>query len=348
MGDSERVAMVTVKELQAQLKKRGLETKGLKAELIKRLDEAEKLEAAEKTNDSPKAEESSDEQIKGPDEQKGTVAVSKEVPVKDNTPKPDEQLVQKVQITPGTEEHPKPVASEKSKGATGAASVATMLDEELDYEDEEAEELPMPHKLPLPHKKRKAAESVAADENVPASKMPRESPASTPKANPWLREAKEPLSSVLLIKNFVRPFTVQQAKDLLSQNGTIKNFWMDSIRTHCFATFETEEQAQATREAIDGVQWPHKLGRRLHADFSTEALAAAALAGPTSPRMRVTSPRMGQNPTRPDSGGPKANSRQATENQEPAKPMRRLDDLFRKTSTKPAIYWVEAQTATAQ
>ena len=36
--------MVTVKELQAQLKKRGLETKGLKAELIKRLEEAENQE----------------------------------------------------------------------------------------------------------------------------------------------------------------------------------------------------------------------------------------------------------------------------------------------------------------
>ena len=36
--------MVTVKELQAQLKKRGLETKGLKAELIKRLEDAENQE----------------------------------------------------------------------------------------------------------------------------------------------------------------------------------------------------------------------------------------------------------------------------------------------------------------
>ena len=36
--------MVTVKELQAQLKKRGLETKGLKAELVKRLEEAENQE----------------------------------------------------------------------------------------------------------------------------------------------------------------------------------------------------------------------------------------------------------------------------------------------------------------
>jgi len=338
---------VTVKELQAQLKKRGLETKGLKAELIKRLEEAEKSEAAEKSNDSPKAEESCDEQVKDPDEKKGTVAVSKnEVPVKNNTPKSDQQPAQKVESTPkGTEEQTKPVASEKSKGATGAASVAIMLEEELDYEDEEAEE------LALPQKKRKAADSVATDENVPASKRPHESPTFSPKAaptNPWLREAKEPLSNVLLIKNFVRPFTVQQAKDLLSQNGTIKNFWMDSIRTHCFATFESEAQAQATREAIDGVQWPHKLGRRLHADFSTEVLAAAAAAGPTSPGMRVTSPRMGQNQTRPDSGGSKANSRQATDNQKPAKPMRRLDDLFRKTSTKPAIYWVEAQTAAAQ
>ena len=44
-------------------------------------------------------------------------------------------------------------------------------------------------------------------------------------------------TDTLYIRNFVRPFTLPQAKEMLQSNGgTLTEFWMDSIRTHCFAT----------------------------------------------------------------------------------------------------------------
>jgi len=345
---------VTVKELQAPLKKRGLETKGLKAELTKRLEEAENQEKQATEEASAAGEEE-------PDAASDTKLQEPNAAATEVVAAPIAQSAQETKPNQSSAEEQKPASAEEQKNQTSAddqkskstdkdtsapsvskktaaSNVATMLEEELDYEDEDAEE------IAVPEKKRKVPE--AAEEAAPPSKRIRSSPAPSRterSTNQWKREAKQPPSAVLLIKNFVRPFTVQQAKDFLGQNGTLKTFWMDTIRTHCFATFETEEQAQATREAIDGVEWPLQHGRRLHADFSTEEDAGAAAAGPISPRMRVTSPRTGGS-----NRGDQPNPRQAANKPEPAKPVRRLGDLFRKTSAKPAIYWVEAQQSSAQ
>merc|ERR1740117_961801 len=339
--------MVTVKELQAQLKKRGLETKGLKAELTKRLEEAENQEKQATEEASAAGEEE-------PDAASDTKLQEPNAAATEVVAAPIAQSAQETKTNQSSAEEQKPASAEEQKKQTSAddqkskstdkdtsapsvskktaaSNVATMLEEELDYEDEDAEEIAVPE---------------AAEEAAPPSKRIRSSPAPSRterSTNQWKREAKQPPSAVLLIKNFVRPFTVQQAKDFLGQNGTLKTFWMDTIRTHCFATFETEEQAQATREAVDGVEWPLQHGRRLHADFSTEEDAGAAAAGPISPRMRVTSPRTGGS-----NRGDQPNPRQAANKPEPAKPVRRLGDLFRKTSAKPAIYWVEAQQSSAQ
>lgn len=40
----------------------------------------------------------------------------------------------------------------------------------------------------------------------------------------------------LKIDRFLRPFTFKAVKDLLSQTGTVKDIWMDHIKTHCYIT----------------------------------------------------------------------------------------------------------------
>lgn len=40
----------------------------------------------------------------------------------------------------------------------------------------------------------------------------------------------------LKIDRFVRPFTIKAVKELLEQTGTVKDMWMDQIKTHCFVT----------------------------------------------------------------------------------------------------------------
>ena len=48
-------------------------------------------------------------------------------------------------------------------------------------------------------------------------------------------------TSILLIKNLVRPFTLNQIRELLSRTGTIveNGFWMDRIKSKCFVEVRT-------------------------------------------------------------------------------------------------------------
>lgn len=58
------------------------------------------------------------------------------------------------------------------------------------------------------------------------------------KEMPHVKSPSPPMSkptNILLIKNLVRPFTLNQIKELLSRTGTIveNGFWMDRIKSKC-------------------------------------------------------------------------------------------------------------------
>lgn len=48
--------------------------------------------------------------------------------------------------------------------------------------------------------------------------------------------ARNPESEVLHVKNLVRPFTLNQLKELLSEHGALAEdgFWIDKIKSHCY------------------------------------------------------------------------------------------------------------------
>ncbi|CAM9750109.1 unnamed protein product [Ectocarpus sp. 12 AP-2014] len=83
------------------------------------------------------------------------------------------------------------------------------------------------------------------------------------------------------VDNFVRPFTAQQAKKLLEEKAEAPilegGFWMDSIKTHCYATFDGKEAAERAMAALQGLQWPAQSFKRLEAtmgDMSAEEARA--------------------------------------------------------------------------
>jgi apoptotic chromatin condensation inducer in the nucleus len=84
----------------------------------------------------------------------------------------------------------------------------------------------------------------------------------------------------LFIDRFVRPFLPKQVKELLEKTGEVDYFWMNNVRSHCYVTFKTVEQAKATREAVYNLVWPPANKSALIAEFSTEeeALRRAAIA----------------------------------------------------------------------
>lgn len=55
--------------------------------------------------------------------------------------------------------------------------------------------------------------------------------------------AKNEISPVLYIRNLVRPFTLNQLRELLSRTGTIteNGFWINKIKSECYVQYESEE-----------------------------------------------------------------------------------------------------------
>lgn len=77
------------------------------------------------------------------------------------------------------------------------------------------------------------------------------------------------VSDVLFISNLVRPFTVNQLKELLARTGSIveAGFWIDKIKSKCYVQYKTEAEARETRHALHGVRWPVSNPKQLCVDF---------------------------------------------------------------------------------
>lgn len=90
-----------------------------------------------------------------------------------------------------------------------------------------------------------------------------------------VRTARQPspprgkVSSIVHISNLVRPFTLGQLKELLSRTGTLveEGFWIDKIKSHCYVTYCSSDEAVATRAALHGVKWPQSNPKVLSVDF---------------------------------------------------------------------------------
>ncbi|XP_041634920.1 apoptotic chromatin condensation inducer 1b isoform X2 [Cheilinus undulatus] len=77
------------------------------------------------------------------------------------------------------------------------------------------------------------------------------------------------ISNIIHVTNLVRPFTLGQLKELLNRTGSVveDGFWIDKIKSHCFVTYATMEEAVATRTALHGVKWPQSNPKVLSVDF---------------------------------------------------------------------------------
>ncbi|CAG5130633.1 unnamed protein product [Candidula unifasciata] len=83
--------------------------------------------------------------------------------------------------------------------------------------------------------------------------------------------ARNPPDRVIRIAGLVRPFTVNQLKELLRRSGELDDeyFWISDIKSHCLAAYKTQEQAMAARAALHGTRWPQSNPKILFVDFAT-------------------------------------------------------------------------------
>jgi apoptotic chromatin condensation inducer in the nucleus len=135
-------------------------------------------------------------------------------------------------------------------------------------------------------------------------------------------------------------------------------FWLDKIKSQCFVTYNTLEEAQNAREALDGCRWPStnpktlsiRFARKEEFEFSkTHDLPPNHVSSDSTDRVveeESTSPVDGKVPKN-HSDEPKHSGFLITEdeiNEESIKtneqPGKGLDDYFRKTKAKPSIYWL--------
>mmetsp|Transcript_37928 Transcript_37928/g.90078 ORF Transcript_37928/g.90078 Transcript_37928/m.90078 type:complete len:328 (-) Transcript_37928:150-1133(-) len=204
------------------------------------------------------------------------------------------------------------------------------------------------------NKESPAAVNAEDDASVKVQRGPEDQPVKT--VPPASREP----TRALRIDNFVRPFTKQLLEQMLSAFGELKGIWLAPIKTHCYAIFESEEVAEKCRQGTYDLEWPEGHGKRLVPRFVALEEAEAACAGkpvgettgrasePKEPTPGKGSKDRGRLFTReeaelrraasgskePEPNGP----RQKRKRQE--EPPQVLEDLFRKTATKPAIYWL--------
>lgn len=179
--------------------------------------------------------------------------------------------------------------------------------------------------------------------------------------------AKTPTNS-LRIDHFVRPFTLKAVQELLSKTGTICNFWMDHIKTHCYVTYACIEEATETRNAVYNLQWPPYGGRLLVAEFVDPEEVKLRVEAPSQSAAPVNStsvmpseppskqlaptpvnqqdvrqqPHLSEQQTASD---PTTTRERLARPRSPVAatvdpPIVTLDDLFRKTKTTPRIYYL--------
>ncbi|KAL9147953.1 hypothetical protein ABFS82_12G009700 [Erythranthe guttata] len=110
--------------------------------------------------------------------------------------------------------------------------------------------------------------------------------ASSPKERNVPPSSKPPSNS-LRIDRFLRPFTLKAVQELLGKTGTVTSFWMDQIKTHCYVSYSSVEEALETRNAVYNLQWPPNGGRLLLAEFvdpqEVKTRVEAPLASPLTP-----------------------------------------------------------------
>ncbi|KAI4365455.1 hypothetical protein MLD38_021440 [Melastoma candidum] len=112
--------------------------------------------------------------------------------------------------------------------------------------------------------------------------------------------SQRPPTNSLRIDHFLRPFTLKAVQELLEKTGTVTSFWMDLIKTHCYVTYFSVEEAIDTRNAVYNLQWPPNGGRLLVAEFvdsqevkarvDCPSLTAAPALDPAAPAPKPITP----------------------------------------------------------
>lgn len=191
-----------------------------------------------------------------------------------------------------------------------------------------------------------------------------------------------PATSSIYIRNLMRPLQPSSLKNRLQELATpagkevsgepLVDFFLDSIKTHCFALFDSVSTASRVRSKLHGAVWPNERDRKpLWVDFIPDEkfnewirTEQDSIAGRGTQRWEVSyehtdsgvhailhdareGARSGHQPARrhsPDAELRRENQLSrappAKQQQSSGKGFQALDDLFKSTKTKPKLYYL--------
>lgn len=201
--------------------------------------------------------------------------------------------------------------------------------------------------------------SIESDPDIAGPKIPtaikREEPAKKKKRITLTDDENE--TNFLLITNLTRPFTVNALKEMLKRTGIIQDFWIDRIKSTCCVKFDTTDQASETRMALNGVAWPAGNPKALKVCFTQEEEmkkyqdANTEVGGKAAGEIgdRLTGVRewdKNKSQITEEAGERERDARKSERevrirdgSSDRRIPMKNLEDLFKKTTASPAIYW---------
>jgi len=158
--------------------------------------------------------------------------------------------------------------------------------------------------------------------------------------------ARHPVSRWIHIRGLKRPFTQRSFVEMLMTYGKIleEEMWLDSIKSTCIVAYSNEDEAVLARERLHNCIWPQSSDSFLSIEFSSEEtfkrrkdqsssvgnerllVVVDSNSKPKDEQITVT--------VKNDSSSKK---RKADDH---FKPQKTLEDLFRKTKTQPALYYL--------
>ncbi|CAO0799806.1 unnamed protein product [Mucor circinelloides] len=304
-----------------------------------------------------------------------------EEPAEDVTAKPAEDVVEKpaeeviVQVTELVAEKTQEEVVEKADKQV----IEKPQEQLIERPDEQMIEKPQEELIPKPDEQLIEAQTNDSDSGLKRKRLENDAHEDEKRLKTVQETTSEVTSGTasLYIKGFVRPLIIKHVQELLAKYGTVKRFWMDSIKTHCYVTYETASQAKEAFNQVNGIKFPADTGRVLTVGELTSEQAdnlidyeqnaaekrikvdwesmlarimsgeTAVISSPSSEERRVRTVGINQIITK-QLAQAQAQAHQTKEHatsrsipSTPSKPKEiSLDDLFRKTKSLPQLYYL--------
>lgn len=249
-----------VVQLKEELKKRGLSVSGKKADMVARLEEY-----SEEHKDGASGKDAQDE---------GAVALEEGMEAEEGgcVDAEEKSGVEKKGEEKDVEEAgvEKPVAENKrgNSGGLFKAAMSTLQGTTETSTKRQREETPA----------EKDSKKVRTVSEVP--------------------ESEEEQSRALLVTGFERPFTLNAARGLMEEFGTVGHMWMPLIKDKAFVVFGSKADAEKARKGLWSLKWPVSSTKTLHPKYISVYEAEKAIGqGGGNPELKI--PRTDEDPADP-------------------------------------------------